>query len=93
MPIAIHWKTEQPFTNHEIQIERGDTIYIFSDGYADQFGGPEGKKFMYKQLRDLLLSVHDYSMEKQKDVLEKNFDEWKGESPQIDDVIVMGIRF
>ncbi|MCK4346165.1 MAG: tetratricopeptide repeat protein [Bacteroidales bacterium] len=93
MPIAIHWNTDQTFTNHEIQIESGDTIYIFSDGYADQFGGPEGKKFLYKQFRDLLLSVQDYSMEKQKDVLEKNFDEWKGESPQIDDVIVMGIRF
>lgn len=93
MPIAIHWNTDQTFTNHEIQIESGDTIYIFSDGYADQFGGPEGKKFMYKQFRDLLLSVQDYSMEKQKDVLEKNFDEWKGESPQIDDVIVIGVRF
>jgi len=67
--------------------------YIYSDGYADQFGGPEGKKFMYKQFRDLILSVQDYSMEKQKDVLEKNFDEWKGESPQIDDVIVMGVKF
>jgi serine phosphatase RsbU (regulator of sigma subunit) len=93
IPIAIHLKGDPPFTNHMLKIENCDTIYLFSDGYADQFGGPDGKKFTYKQLKNLLLSVQDHSMEKQKDVLTEEFDKWKGEFQQIDDVIVMGIRF
>jgi len=93
MPIAIHWNENPPFTNHKLQIENGDTIYLFSDGYADQFGGPNRKKFMSKQFKTLLLSVQDYSMEKQKGIMAEKFDKWKGESPQIDDVILLGIRF
>jgi len=93
MPIAIHWNEDPPFTNHKLQVENGDTIYLFSDGYADQFGGPDGKKFMSKQFKNLLLSVQDLSMEKQKDILAEKFDNWKSELPQIDDVILMGIRF
>lgn len=84
MPIAIHRKDESTFTNKRLQIE---------DGYADQFGGPEGKKFKYKKLKNLLLSIQDHSMEKQKNIVEEEFDKWKGECDQIDDVILMGIRF
>lgn len=93
MPIAIHWNGDPPFTNHKLQMENGDTIYLFSDGYVDQFGGPNGKKFMYKQFKNLLLAVQGYSMEKQKNIVAEKFDKWKGGSPQIDDVILMGIRF
>ena len=93
MPIAIYRKEDPPFTNQKLQVKNSDTIYLFSDGYADQFGGPKGKKFMYKQFKNLLLSVQDQSMEKQKDIVEEEFDKWKGESDQIDDVILMGIRF
>lgn len=93
MPIAIHWHEDLPFTNQKLQVKSGDTIYLFSDGYADQFGGPKGKKFMYKQFKNLLLSVQGYSMEKQKEILAEKFDKWKGESDQIDDVILIGIRF
>ena len=93
MPIAIHRNEDPPFTNQKLRVEKGDTIYLFSDGYADQFGGPNGKKFMYKQFKSLLLSVQDLSMEKQKEIMAEEFDMWKGESDQIDDVILMGIRF
>ena len=93
MPIAIHSIGDPSFTNHKLQIENGDMIYLFSDGYADQFGGPNGKKFMYKQFKNLLLSVQGYSMEKQKEIVAKKFDIWKGKLSQIDDVIVIGIRF
>lgn len=93
MPISIHWKMEEKFTNQAIQILEGDTVYMFSDGFADQFGGPEGKKFKYKPLKDLLLSIQDQSMEEQNDILEDNFDEWRGTLPQVDDVILMGLKF
>ncbi|MCK4701653.1 MAG: tetratricopeptide repeat protein, partial [Bacteroidales bacterium] len=93
MPIAIHWNEDPPFTNQKLQVKSGDTIYLFSDGYADQFGGPDGKKFKYKQFKNLLLSVQGYSMEKQKEIVAEKFDKWKGESDQIDDVILIGIRF
>lgn len=93
MPIAIHWKIDAEFTNQEIEIREGDTIYMFSDGYADQFGGPEGKKFRYKPLKDLLLSLQDKPMDEQEIILEDNFDEWKGALPQVDDVILMGLKF
>jgi serine phosphatase RsbU (regulator of sigma subunit) len=93
MPIAIHWKMDAEFTNQEIQIHKGDMIYMFSDGFADQFGGPEGKKYRYKPLKDLLLSLQDKSMDEQKKILEDSFDEWKGTLPQVDDVILMGVKF
>jgi len=81
------------FTNHRIDIKTGDTIYLFSDGYADQFGGPKNKKFLGKNLRNLLVEISIESMEHQKDILEKTFIEWQGENEQIDDILVMGIRF
>ncbi len=80
------------YTNHTFQLEKGDCVYLFSDGYADQFGGPRGKKFKYKQLRDVLEEVHDMPMLEQKHELINRFDAWMGEEPQIDDVLIMGIR-
>ena len=82
----------KPFTNHSVQLERGDCFYLFSDGYADQFGGPSGKKFKYKTLKDLLLNIHESDMEEQHRLLDEKFEEWRGELDQIDDVCVIGVR-
>ena len=81
-----------PFNTRLINIQKGDTFYLFTDGYADQFGGPKGKKFKYRQLQDLLLANSNYSMEKQKSELEKRLSEWKGGLEQVDDILVIGIR-
>ena len=87
-------KTDNPlsFTTHEIQLQKGDTIYVFTDGFADQFGGTKGKKFMYKPFKELLLSIQNKTMEEQKIVLEQHFENWKGNLEQVDDVCVIGIR-
>lgn len=90
-PVAIHFN-DKPFTTHTIKLQKGDNIYTFSDGYADQFGGPKGKKFMYKRFKNLLVSISELSMEEQKVVLEKEFYQWKGDLDQIDDVCVMGVK-
>jgi serine phosphatase RsbU (regulator of sigma subunit) len=82
----------KPFTNHEIEVEKGDCVYIFTDGYADQFGGPLGKKFRYKTLKNLLLQIHQLPMPEQRTILDETFVKWKGELAQIDDVCVIGIR-
>ncbi|MBI4944979.1 MAG: SpoIIE family protein phosphatase [Bacteroidetes bacterium] len=91
MPIAIY-DNMQSFTNYMIQLEKGDTLYIFSDGFADQFGGPKGKKFMYKPLKDTLCKIHHLSMHDQKETLHNIFEEWKGDHEQIDDVLIIGVR-
>jgi ligand-binding sensor domain-containing protein/serine phosphatase RsbU (regulator of sigma subunit) len=80
------------FKNHMIPLQEGDLIYIFSDGYADQFGGPEGKKFKYRRFRHLLLNIHQLPMEDQRDILETSLRDWKGENEQVDDVMVIGIK-
>jgi serine phosphatase RsbU (regulator of sigma subunit) len=80
------------YTNHTIQLEAGDMIYIFSDGYADQFGGPTGKKYKYNQLRQFLLSVHMHSPEEQRRLISEQFHSWKGRYEQIDDVLVIGVK-
>jgi serine phosphatase RsbU (regulator of sigma subunit) len=81
------------FTNTVIPLEREDLIYMFSDGYPDQFGGPEGKKFKYRRFRHLLMSIHQLPMQEQKRRLEENINEWMGVNhDQIDDQLVIGIR-
>jgi serine phosphatase RsbU (regulator of sigma subunit)/HAMP domain-containing protein len=85
-------KEPQKFTNHKLQTQKGDVIYIFSDGYADQFGGPRGKKFMEKQFRDLLLTIHAKPMPEQRRILEQTFEHWRGNEDQVDDILVMGMR-
>ena len=81
-----------PFTNHNTNLNKGDTIYIFSDGYADQFGGEKGKKFKSKPFKNLLLSLNNIPIEEQKEALNKHFEEWKGDLEQIDDVCIIGIK-
>lgn len=80
------------FTNHVFKLEKGDCIYLFTDGYADQFGGPNGKKFKYKQFQQVLAEIHSLNMEDQKRVLNDRFDQWKGKLDQVDDILVIGIR-
>ncbi|OFX61465.1 MAG: hypothetical protein A2046_00095 [Bacteroidetes bacterium GWA2_30_7] len=91
MPIAIYERMDD-FTNHEIQLNSGDTIYLMSDGYEDQFGGPKGKKFLSKNLKKLLIANCKLSMEGQKNILEKTLIEWVGEGEQIDDITILGIK-
>ncbi|MFZ5940484.1 MAG: SpoIIE family protein phosphatase [Bacteroidota bacterium] len=90
-PVAISDRM-LPFSEHRFELGKGDLIYLFSDGFADQFGGQKEKKFKYKRFRDLLYSLKDLPMSEQRALVEKAFDEWKGEIEQIDDVLVIGIR-
>ena len=87
-------KVENPllFTTHTIELQKGDTIYVFTDGYADQFGGEKGKKFKYKSLKELLLSIQKQTMEEQKETLDTIFEKWKGDLEQVDDVCIIGVR-
>lgn len=91
MPVAIHIKMED-FTKHDIPIEQGDSLYIFSDGYVDQFGGPEGKKFKNKKFKQLLVDIQDENMGVQKEILNKTMTEWRGENEQIDDIVILGFK-
>lgn len=84
-------ENEFRFTNHVIDLFPNDRIYLSSDGYADQFGGPRGKKLKYTQFRDLLLENHDKPMKEQKLLLDQMFEHWRGELEQIDDVCVIGV--
>ncbi|MBN8697444.1 MAG: SpoIIE family protein phosphatase [Bacteroidetes bacterium] len=84
---------DRKFTCHTIQLKRGDTLYMSSDGYADQFGGEKGKKFMVKRFNELLLSIQDKNMQTQANELEETFNQWKGSYQQVDDILVIGIRF
>ena len=83
---------EQEYTNHSIDIQKGDLIYIFSDGYADQFGGEKGKKFMYKQFRETLMSIKNLPIKEQGEILNEKIESWRGNYEQIDDILVIGVR-
>jgi serine phosphatase RsbU (regulator of sigma subunit)/rhodanese-related sulfurtransferase len=91
MPIGLGEKSAE-FNLIDVEIKEGDTLYLFTDGYADQFGGPRGKKFKSKQLQELLVSLSDVSLEEQKKVLDAIITEWKGNLEQTDDILVVGIR-
>ena len=82
----------EPFNTHKLNLQKGDTLYLFTDGYADQFGGPKGKKFKYKQMEELLLANASKPMDEQKDVLENTLEKWKGTLEQVDDILIIGIR-
>ncbi len=85
-------EVERKFTKHKISLSKGDCIYIFSDGFVDQFGGKEGKKFMSKRFKDLLLAYYSTPMLEQENKLIKTFETWKGSREQVDDILVIGIR-
>lgn len=92
MPLGYYQGKDRAFTNHDIKLEIGDTFYIFSDGFIDQKGGPEQKKFMSKKFKNLLLGIHDLPLFDQKNILEKTLNSWMGEQEQIDDILVVGVR-
>ena len=84
---------EKPFNEQEIKLSTGDVIYVFTDGYPDQFGGEEGRKFMYKPFKKLLIKNANQPMNKQHTLLNDAFEKWKGHEDQVDDVCVIGVRF
>ena len=91
-PVALTVGEKKPFTNHKIKLKKGDMIYIYSDGYADQFGGEKGKKYMVTKFRKFLAYISPLDVKEQKKKLDQEFDSWKGEHDQIDDICVMGVR-
>jgi serine phosphatase RsbU (regulator of sigma subunit) len=91
MPVGFNIHTD-PFTLHSFEFTKGDMLYLFTDGYADQFGGDKGKKFKHRKLLELFQTVSDQSPEKQHQALQTCFNSWKGELEQLDDVCVVGIK-
>ncbi len=91
MPVGFHFNMPE-FKEHKVQLKKGDVIYTFTDGYADQFGGPNKKKFKYKQLEQLLVDIHKKPLKEQAAVLNTTLTDWKGDLEQIDDVLMIGIK-
>jgi len=87
-----YFEYQKPFTNTTISLEKGDTIYLFSDGYADQFGGAKNKKYKSSNFKKKLLSLQDKSLNEQQEILESEFENWKGDFEQTDDICVIGVR-
>ncbi|MGE0560891.1 MAG: tetratricopeptide repeat protein [Flavobacteriales bacterium] len=90
-PVGLHYR-QTPFTAHTISLQKNDTLYLFTDGYADQFGGENGKKLKYKPFKELLLTISRYPMQEQSIFLNKHFTEWKGDYEQVDDVCIIGVK-
>ncbi len=93
MPVGINAIDEESFTNHSIRLISDDMVYIFSDGYADQFGGVHEKKFKYSPLKVLLTEISDKELHLQREILLERLNSWKGKNEQVDDIIVFGIKF
>ncbi len=90
--IGYYQNKDKAFVNHDIQLQIGDTFYLFSDGFIDQKGGKNNKKFMSKNFKNLLLEIHDQAMYDQKKILEKALSDWMGGNSQVDDILVIGAR-
>ena len=90
---GLHHDGERTFQNQYVKIHKGDCVYLASDGFADQFGGPKNKKFLSQRLVSLLETNHKYSMQAQSHLYNQTFEEWRGDAEQIDDVSVLGIKF
>ncbi|MBI9066730.1 MAG: SpoIIE family protein phosphatase [Salinivirgaceae bacterium] len=90
-PVSVYFK-EHEFTNHIIDVKKGDVYYMFSDGFQDQIGGPKQRKFMTKNFKKLLIDNHQLSMVKQKELLHKTITDWQGDSMQVDDILVIGFQ-
>jgi len=91
MPIGVYRK-EKPFTNHTVQLDAGDVVYLFSDGYSSQFGGDRNEKFKTKRMFELLTEIHQLPMQTQRSIIGHTMDAWKGENAQIDDILVVGFK-
>ncbi|MBI5008685.1 MAG: SpoIIE family protein phosphatase, partial [Bacteroidia bacterium] len=92
MPIGIHYGEKDTFTNIEIRVKKGDAIYLFSDGFCDQFGGPDGVKYKIANLKKLLTEISHEPMANQKTIIEKELERWRGKFDQVDDISIMGVR-
>lgn len=92
MPVGKSHDDHSVFTFNEVALQKGDMIYTFTDGYSDQFGGPDGKKLKIKKLKHLLVSVANLHIDEQKETIRKFFRDWKGDLEQVDDVLVIGVR-
>ncbi|MEA3477107.1 MAG: tetratricopeptide repeat protein [Bacteroidota bacterium] len=92
MPLGYYQGKDISFVNHDIQLDMGDTFYMFSDGFIDQRGGKGNKKFLSKNFKDFLLEIHDQPMQDQKEILDKTLLDWMGDNSQMDDVLVIGVR-
>ncbi|MBL4669932.1 MAG: SpoIIE family protein phosphatase [Flavobacteriales bacterium] len=90
-PVGKYFK-EKTFNNHSYQLQKKDMVYTFTDGYADQFGGPKGKKFMYRQFKQLLTNIATKPIETQHEILNQTFENWRGDLEQIDDICIIGVR-
>ena len=82
----------QQYTNHIVKTEKNDMLYMFSDGYADQFGGDKGKKYKYKQMQQIIVKNNNASLPIQKELLEEEFEQWRGNIEQVDDVMIIGLK-
>ncbi len=92
MPVGKSPREETSFSLRTVPVQKGDMLYLFTDGYADQFGGPKGKKFKYKQLMELFVSISELPVNEQQEKLQTAFEAWKGDNEQVDDVLVIGVR-
>ncbi|HTF05017.1 MAG TPA: SpoIIE family protein phosphatase [Bacteroidia bacterium] len=91
-PVGLHEGHDAPFTLQKVELQRGDIVYAFTDGFADQFGGPRGKKFKYSQLKEHLLKLNEKTMDEQRNYLDTVFEDWRGGLEQLDDVLIIGIK-
>ncbi len=92
MPLGYYQGTFKTFAKKDIQLEYGDVLYLFSDGFVDQKGGKDNKKFMSRKFKNLLLRIHEEPMRDQKNILEKTLADWMGDNSQIDDILIIGVR-
>ncbi|MFT5779322.1 MAG: serine phosphatase RsbU (regulator of sigma subunit) [Crocinitomicaceae bacterium] len=92
MPVGKYEKDHIPFHGGEYDIQKGDQIYTLTDGFQDQFGGHNGKKFRIKKMREYVLSISSFTMAEQKQSISEEFSNWKGEIEQVDDVCVIGVK-
>jgi serine phosphatase RsbU (regulator of sigma subunit) len=92
IPVGASPREHESFTNHSFDLQKGDIIYVFTDGFSDQFGGVKGKKFKHQQLQEKLLEISAEPLAQQKQKLESVFEEWKGKLEQVDDVLIVGIK-
>ncbi|MEO8762479.1 MAG: SpoIIE family protein phosphatase, partial [Bacteroidia bacterium] len=92
MPVGKSPKDEEPFTLHAVDLQKGDTVYMLTDGLPDQFGGPKGKKYKYKQLEDLLIANNEKPLAEQQEILSSSLNNWKGNLEQVDDILLIGIK-
>ncbi len=91
-PVGVFVGEKGKFTNNNIKLKKGDMVYIFSDGYADQFGGPRGKKFMAGNFRNLLLEASKMPSDQQRQKLDSTIEGWRGQLEQVDDILIIGIK-